>query len=173
MAAAAAAASFSTTSGLSSTHRVMAPPSTAGELEAGPLGKYKRTEKIGEGTYGIVYKAQVLRGPEKGSFVAMKLIRLETEDEGVPSTAIREISILRELSHVNIIKLTDVLHVQETLYLVFEYLDEDLKRHLERLPAGTRGLDLPLAKSYIHQLLQVRFFFCLPLLSSYISPLVS
>lgn len=71
-------------------------PSTA--LSA--IERYVRLEKIGEGTYGVVYKA---RCRDDESIVAMKKIRLEAEDEGIPSTAIREISILRELNHPNIV----------------------------------------------------------------------
>jgi cyclin-dependent kinase 1 len=65
------------------------------------VGDYQKIEKIGEGTYGVVYKA---RNTKTGQFVAMKKIRLESEDEGVPSTAIREISLLKELQHPNIVK---------------------------------------------------------------------
>ena len=54
------------------------------------------------GTYGVVYKAKDLR---TNTIVALKKIRLEAEDEGVPSTAIREISLLKELSRDdNIVK---------------------------------------------------------------------
>ena len=53
------------------------------------------------GTYGVVYKA---REKATGEFVALKKIRLEVEDEGVPSTALREISILKELKHPNIVE---------------------------------------------------------------------
>ena len=55
----------------------------------GELANYKKLEKVGEGTYGIVYKALDLRRGQR--IVALKKIRLESEDEGVPSTAIREI----------------------------------------------------------------------------------
>ena len=61
---------------------------------------YVKLEKIGEGTYGVVYKA---RNKKTGRFTALKKIRLESEEEGVPSTAIREISILKELRHPNIV----------------------------------------------------------------------
>lgn len=62
---------------------------------------YVKIEKIGEGTYGVVYKA---RNKKTGKFAALKKIRLESEEEGVPSTAIREISLLKELRHPNIVR---------------------------------------------------------------------
>ena len=65
------------------------------------MDKYQKLEKIGEGTYGVVYKA---RDTTTGEFVALKKIRLESEDEGIPSTAIREISLLKELKHPNIVR---------------------------------------------------------------------
>lgn len=61
---------------------------------------YEKIEKIGEGTYGVVFKA---RNKKTGKFAALKKIRLDSEEEGVPSTAIREISLLKELKHPNII----------------------------------------------------------------------
>jgi cyclin-dependent kinase len=55
--------------------------------------------------------------------VALKKIRLESEDEGIPSTAIREIALLKELQHPNIVRLHDVIHTDKKLTLVFEYLE--------------------------------------------------
>lgn len=52
------------------------------------------------GTYGVVYKG---KNKKTNKLVALKKIRLESEDEGVPSTAIREISLLKELQHPNIV----------------------------------------------------------------------
>lgn len=66
-----------------------------------PLATYDKREKIGEGTYGVVYKAVDIRS---GGVVALKRIRLEIEDEGVPPTAIREVSILKELRHPNVVR---------------------------------------------------------------------
>ena len=65
------------------------------------MDKYQKIEKIGEGTYGTVYKA-LIRGT--GKYVALKKMKLDAEDEGVPSTAIREISLLKELNHPQIVK---------------------------------------------------------------------
>ena len=65
------------------------------------LDKYQRLEKLGEGAYGVVYKAKNL---ETNEIVAIKKIRLEKEDDGVPSTAIREISLLKNLKHPNIVE---------------------------------------------------------------------
>lgn len=52
------------------------------------------------GTYGVVYKG---RNKKTNRLVALKKIRLESEEEGVPSTAIREISLLKELQHPNVV----------------------------------------------------------------------
>lgn len=54
-----------------------------------------------------------------------------SESEGVPSTALREISLLKELAHPNVIHLFDIVHSKKHLYLVFEYLDQDLKKLLD------------------------------------------
>ena len=92
------------------------------------MDKYQKIEKLGAGTYGIVYKAQ---DRVTGRTVALKRIRLDNEEEGVPCTAIREISLLRDLKHPNIVELFDVLHSERKLTIVFEHLDTDLKRFIE------------------------------------------
>ncbi|XP_066543556.1 cyclin-dependent kinase 3-like [Amia ocellicauda] len=113
------------------------------------MDAFQKIEKIGEGTYGVVYKAQHRRS---GRAVALKKIRLDPETEGVPSTAIREISLLKELSHPNIVKLLDVVHKEKKLYLVFEYLNQDLKKYMDS--SQPAGLPLALIQSYLFQLLQ-------------------
>ena len=70
------------------------------------IERYQRITNIGEGTYGVVYKA---RDKITNETVALKKIRLEHDDEGIPSTAVREISLLKELQHPNIICLKDVI----------------------------------------------------------------
>jgi len=110
--------------------------------------KYQKLDKIGEGTYGVVYKAKDVTTNE---IFALKKIRLEAEDEGIPSTAIREISLLKELQHPNIVQLRDVVHTEKKLTLVFEYLDQDLKKFLDGFK--NQGLDTASIKSYLYQLL--------------------
>ncbi|KAL1960111.1 hypothetical protein VTO42DRAFT_283 [Malbranchea cinnamomea] len=108
------------------------------------MENYQKIEKIGEGTYGVVYKARDLTHPNR--IVALKKIRLEAEDEGVPSTAIREISLLKEMHDPNIVRLLNIVHADgHKLYLVFEFLDLDLKKYMEALPVseGGRGKALP------------------------------
>ena len=58
------------------------------------MQKYDKLDKIGEGTYGMVFKA---RNKETGEIVALKRVRLDDDDEGVPSSALREICLLREV----------------------------------------------------------------------------
>ena len=82
---------------------------------------YEKLEKLGEGTFGVVHKARHI---ETGEVVALKRMRLEGEVDGVPATALREISILRELKHDNVIMYArhapalpssgDALHVNNT-----------------------------------------------------------
>lgn len=58
---------------------------------------------------------------------------MHSESEGVPSTAIREISLLKELTHPNVVQLLDVVHCERKLFLVFEFLTHDLKKYLDSL----------------------------------------
>ena len=88
------------------------------------MEQYEKLEKVGKGTYGVVFKAR----DEEGHIFALKEIGLHAEDEGIPSTAIREISLLKELQHPNIVRLYDVIHTETDLTLVFEFLDQDLKK---------------------------------------------
>ncbi|XP_022249725.1 cyclin-dependent kinase 12-like isoform X2 [Limulus polyphemus] len=94
--------------------------------------------QIGEGTYGQVYKA---KDRDTGDLVALKKVRLENEKEGFPITAVREIKILKQLSHQSIVNLKEIVTDKQdaldfrkdkgAFYLVFEYMDHDLMGLLE------------------------------------------
>lgn len=110
---------------------------------------YQVIEIIGSGTYGTVYKGRYLKN---NKLIAIKKIKIEMENEGVPSNALREISILQELTHPNIVKLITVKCKEHRLYLLFELLNYDLKQYLESIPEHLQ-LDEVLIKSYMYQLL--------------------
>nr|XP_012317499.1 cyclin-dependent kinase 1-like [Aotus nancymaae] len=111
------------------------------------MDDYTKIEKIGEGTYGIVYRSRHIT---TGQVVAMKKIRLESEEEGLPSTAIWEISLLKELHHPNIVSVQDVLMQDSRLYLIFEFLSMDLKEYLDSTPPS-QYMDSSLVKIYTHE----------------------
>jgi serine/threonine protein kinase len=51
---------------------------------------------------------------------------------GIPSNAIREVSLLKELDHPNIIKVVEVIYNMPKLHLIMEYMDTDLKKYLDK-----------------------------------------
>lgn len=112
--------------------------------------RFTKFEPIGSGAYGVVYKAIDRRDH---SVVALKKVKLNsnnTDEDGVPSSSLREIGLLKDLKHPNILRLLDVQICETNLYLVFEHLDLDLKKLLEK---HRNGLPIPLVKSYMWQLL--------------------
>lgn len=128
------------------------------------MEKYEKLEKVGEGTYGKVYKAKEI---STGQIVALKKTRLEMDEEGVPPTALREVSLLQMLSQsLYIVRLLNVEHIDKPpknathtpakplLYLVFEYLDTDLKKFIDTFRKGVNPRPLPntLVQSFLFQL---------------------
>ncbi len=81
------------------------------------------------GTYGDVFR---VHHRITGEVYALKQIRDEHEANGIPATAMREAAILKQLHHQNIIKLHDVFLTDERCFFLLEYMDEDLKRYLDR-----------------------------------------
>jgi len=118
------------------------------ETERQFRSQYEILEVLGEGTYGKVRKAKCRLS---GEFRALKEMKLSSREDGVPSTAIREIAILKELDHENIVRLLDVFCKPGELVLVFEVLDSDLKKHMKALggrlqPNQVRDFALQLLK---------------------------
>ena len=129
------------------------------EPGAAPV-RYKKLEKLGEGTYGEVYEAYDVVSNRK---VALKIMKLDQEEDGIPATTLREMSILRSVSHPNIVALLDVSIQPGKLMLVCEYMESDMRRLLFRMSKKEvdengeerirRGLDMALLQSYSFQLL--------------------
>lgn len=116
------------------------------------MSNYKFTEydkivKLGEGTYGSVYKVQ---HRTTGEVYALKKITRMTEEEGVPVNAIREAVLLKKLHHKNVIKVKEVRYNVQTgkIYFLMECLDYDLRSFMEK-----RALPLAMIKSLAYQLL--------------------
>lgn len=113
------------------------------------VSSFQKLEKIGEGTYGIVYKA---REKKTGRYVALKKIRPESENEGIPATTIREILLLKNLKHSTIIDLIEVIHNEDKMYLVFEFIETDLKRLIDDYSKKGMLFDQRIAKKMSYQL---------------------
>ncbi|XP_059649733.1 cell division control protein 2 homolog 1-like [Cornus florida] len=110
--------------------------------------KYQLIEKIGEGGFGVVYKC---REHATNKTVAMKRIIFIDQDEGVPSSVIREISLLQELNHGNIIRLLEVINNWAGVDLIFEYLDLDLSKFIASYPEVVK--DRQKIKGFLSQIL--------------------
>ncbi|CAO1597665.1 negative regulator of the PHO system [Xanthoria calcicola] len=136
-----------------SSHSAPQPPGTSPTpkaiMDKRHPSSFQQLEKLGEGTYATVFKG---RNRQTGELVALKEIHLDSE-EGTPSTAIREISLMKELKHENIVSLHDVIHTDNKLMLVFEYMDKDLKKFMDSRGSGGQ-LDYLTIKSFMYQLLR-------------------
>jgi len=112
------------------------------------MEKYEKIGRIGEGSYGIVYKGLVRA---TGEVVAMKNVRNFIGAEGIPATAIREISLLRELKHPNIVALLDLLFEDNNFYLILEYLPMNLRQYIDSLPPD-QLMGTEMVGSYLYQI---------------------
>nr|XP_043634540.1 cell division control protein 2 homolog [Erigeron canadensis] len=112
------------------------------------LDQYKILEKIGEGAYGVVYKAL---DTKNNAIVAVKEIRVPKYD-GIRASNLREVVILKTLQHDNVVRVLDVVYTHKGLYLVLEYLDVNLEKHMS---SCLRYSDDPhLIKVFLYQLLR-------------------
>lgn len=112
--------------------------------------RFKTIEKLGGGTYGVVQKCVDL---ETKQIVALKQIIILNPDDGFPHNTIREVDLLQELQHDNIILLKFVVQSEKEpgLYLVFEYCEYDLYAllYMPDSPKMDQMLTLSLMKQFI------------------------
>lgn len=87
---------------------------------------------MGEGTYGIVYRARHIK---TNKIVALKKVRMEEEKDGLPLSSLREINLLLNLRHKNIVELKEVVvgRKLDSLFLVMEYVEQDLASLLDNM----------------------------------------
>lgn len=114
--------------------------------------RYLKREVLGEGTYGVVYKAI---DTKTNQTVAIKKIRLGKQKEGVNFTALREIKLLKELKDPNIIELIDAFPHKGNLHLVFEFMESDLEAVIRDRNIVLSPADI---KSYLQMTLKALAF---------------
>ncbi|KAK4229878.1 kinase-like domain-containing protein [Podospora fimiseda] len=127
------------------------------------IAEYEVLGKLGEGTFGEVHRA---RSRRTGALVALKKIIMHNEKDGFPITALREIKILKMLSHPNILRLEDMSvehparHTSKSapiprkkpiMYMVTPYMDHDLSGLLDN---PSVNFTEPQIKCYMIQLLK-------------------
>lgn len=124
--------------------------------------KYKKIAKIGEGAHGVVFKCEVIEDKKKsrkkprrkerpiGKYVALKKIRIRSTTEGLSLEAIREIKLLQEIDHPNVVKLYDVFSKGSDVNLVLEFMSFDLENIIKEDDIVLTRADI---KSYMQMLL--------------------
>ena len=103
--------------------------------------KYRLLELLGRGSYGQVYKAEVLgNNLGRNRFVAIKAVSMGEGVLGIPTTTLREIGILKEIQHKHCVRLLDQFEISASSWfrknsfcMVFEYIDTDLAKFLKRM----------------------------------------
>jgi len=109
---------------------------------------------LGEGTYGQVYKAY---DKDSDKIVAIKTVKLTDPEVGIPATTVREVAILKELQHVNLVQLMDVILGDVEISLVMELADCDLRSFMKKKgrlnPHRTPYLPKDLVQTFTHQIL--------------------
>jgi cyclin-dependent kinase 10 len=96
------------------------------------VNEYEKLNRVGEGTYGVVYRA---RSTVTNDIVALKKVRMEEEKDGLPISSLREINILLNLRHKNIVELKEVVVGKrlDNIFLVMEYCEQDLASLLDNM----------------------------------------
>lgn len=129
------------------------------------MDRYEKLSKLGEGSYGVVYKC---RDRETGALVAVKRFVESEEDPAIRKIALREIRLLKvqdwgwtvgylihlvfqNLKHPNLVSLLEVFRRKRRLHLVFEFCEHTVLHELERHPQGCPD---NLTKQLTHQTLQ-------------------
>ncbi|KAK2539039.1 hypothetical protein Q9233_001956 [Columba guinea] len=116
------------------------------------MERYEKLGKVGEGSYGVVFKC---RNKDTGQLVAIKKFLESEEDPVIRKIALREIRMLKQLKHPNLVNLLDVFRRKRRLHLVFEYCDHTVLHELDKHP---RGVPEHLVKSIMWQTLQAVSF---------------
>ncbi|NXK86019.1 CDKL2 protein, partial [Formicarius rufipectus] len=112
------------------------------------MDKYQVLGLVGEGSYGVVTKC---RNRETGQIVAVKKFLESEEHAAVRKIAVREIKLLKQLRHENLVNLLEVCKKKKRWYLVFEFVDHTV---LDDLEASPSGLDYDRVRKYLFQIMR-------------------
>ncbi|KAM5193699.1 cyclin-dependent kinase-like 2 [Mantella aurantiaca] len=112
------------------------------------MEKYENLGLVGEGSYGMVMKC---RHKETGRIVAIKKFLESEDDKMVKKIAMREIKLLKQLRHENLVNLLEVCKKKKRWYLVFEFVDRTVLDDLEQFPSG---LDVNRVRKYLFQIIR-------------------
>ncbi|XP_072169772.1 cyclin-dependent kinase 10-like [Diadema setosum] len=98
------------------------------------VSEFEKLNRVGEGTYGIVYRARDMKSKE---IVALKKVRMEKEKDGLPISSLREIHLLINVRHENVVELREVVVGQhlDSIFLVMQYCEQDLASLLDNMPS--------------------------------------
>ncbi|PWN45135.1 Pkinase-domain-containing protein, partial [Ceraceosorus guamensis] len=119
-----------------------------------PVDMYDVGQKLGQGTFGVVERA---KHKVTGNDVAMKRVTIHDEKDGFPLTAIREIKLLKRLSHPAIVPVIDMAYRRfsdrrpREIYMIEPYMDHDLNGMLENPSISFTPSQM---KLYMKQLLE-------------------
>jgi cyclin-dependent kinase-like len=116
------------------------------------MERYERHGTIGEGAYGVVYKC---RNKETGARVAIKKFVESEDDPLIKKIAMREIRMLKQLKHPNLVNLLEVFREKKRIHLVFEFVDHTV---LDEMRKYARGVPESLTKKIIFQTIQAVSF---------------
>ncbi|GIL84950.1 hypothetical protein Vretimale_9792 [Volvox reticuliferus] len=127
-------------------------PQIASLAECRSVDEYERLNRVSEGTYGVVFRARCKR---TGRICALKKIKMEKERDGFPVTSIREINILLNLHHPNIVNVSEVVMGSrlDQIFMVMEFMDHDLKSLMNDKSQMTRPFSVAEVKCLMMQLL--------------------
>ncbi|XP_034532002.1 LOW QUALITY PROTEIN: serine/threonine-protein kinase MAK-like [Notolabrus celidotus] len=116
------------------------------------MERYESLGLVGEGSYGTVLKC---RHRDSGRLVAIKKFQDSDDDKTVKKIALREIKLLKQLRHDNLVNLLEVWKRRRRWYLVFEFVERTLLDDLEQNP---NTLDLNTSRQYLFQILRAVAF---------------
>ncbi|KAI3417567.1 hypothetical protein GPALN_013287 [Globodera pallida] len=117
------------------------------------VAEYECLNKISEGTFGVVYRAQNKRTDE---IVALKRLKMEKEHQGFPITSLREINMLLKCgAHANVVNVREVVvgSSMDKIYLVMDYVEHDVKSLIELMKSRGKKWTIPQVKTLIRQLI--------------------